>query len=102
MGRSLQAETVDLRRSDAFFLDELFLFPFPHLFARMSRNSKQNSRAPSGASTPAVVEAAVPVGPVCAAINFGQSFSSIAIINKVRRRSSDYAFHGVSSRTSSN
>lgn len=51
----------------------------------MSRNqSKQNSRAPSGTSTPAVVEAAVPAGPVCASINFGQSFSSVAIINKVR------------------
>lgn len=45
--------------------------------------SKQVSRAPSGTATPVVLEPQVPVTTVIG-LNFGQSFSSIAVINKVR------------------
>nr|WKJ30261.1 Hsp-4 [Glaciozyma antarctica PI12] len=45
------------------------------------KGSKQVSRAPSGTATPVVVEPQVPVTTVIG-LNFGQSFSSIAVINK--------------------
>lgn len=48
------------------------------------QQSKQTSRAPSGASTPAVRAEPVKAAPAAAGINFGQSFSSVAVINKVR------------------
>ncbi|ORY92717.1 Hsp70 protein-domain-containing protein [Leucosporidium creatinivorum] len=46
------------------------------------QQSKQASRAPSGASTPAVRAEPVKLAPAAAGINFGQSFSSVAVINK--------------------
>lgn len=51
--------------------------------SKSARASKNVSRAPSGVSTPVVIEAQVPVTTVIG-LNFGQSFSSISIINKVR------------------
>lgn len=45
-------------------------------------NSKAASRVQSGANTPVVLEPQVPLTTVIG-INFGQSFSSIAVINKV-------------------
>lgn len=51
--------------------------------APKSRNQSKNvSRAPSGTATPVVLEPQVPVTTVIG-LNFGQSFSSISIINKV-------------------
>lgn len=49
--------------------------------------SKAASKAPSGASTPRAVEPQTPVklAPGLLGLNFGQSFSSVAIIDKVRQ-----------------
>lgn len=50
-----------------------------------SKGSKAPSRAASGASTPAVRAEPVKLEPAVVGINFGQSFSSVSVINKVRR-----------------